>query len=133
MPGMEPFYKALPCEELATFYNSTQSLVDVHRECENLSAWVPVKADLAEGSVENAVAALNLTFGMAAWLALVIHAIGIEVYVCSLQLQWLLTFLTPFSCDLHRLKRSVCAMCRINGNWKQASETQVVQVLRLIV
>ncbi|OAQ65096.1 microtubule associated protein [Pochonia chlamydosporia 170] len=76
-----PYYKALPCDELATFYNTTEALVSTYPECHLLNNTAPVRADLVEGSEENIAAALNLTFGMGLWLALVLHAIGIEVYL----------------------------------------------------
>lgn len=79
-----PYYKALPCDELATFYNTTEALVSTYPGCHSLNNTAPVKADLVEGSEENIAAALNLTFGMGLWLALVLHAIGIEVYVSAL-------------------------------------------------
>lgn len=40
-----------------------------------------VKADLGGETGVNSGAALGVSFGMALWLATVIHAIGVEVYV----------------------------------------------------
>lgn len=41
---------------------------------------VPVQADL-RGTAPEASAAYTITYGMAHWLALVIHILGVEVYV----------------------------------------------------
>lgn len=40
-----------------------------------------VAASFAKGGAANSGAALNLNFGMALWLAVAIHAIGVEVYL----------------------------------------------------
>jgi hypothetical protein len=81
---MGPYYKALPCDELATFYNTTESLVNAYPQCRSPAAWAPVEADMLQGNEENMAASLDLGFGMAFWLALTLHAIGIEVYVSEL-------------------------------------------------
>lgn len=45
------------------------------------SARVTVKAGFLEGKDENVEAALALSFGMAGWLALFIHLVGVEIYL----------------------------------------------------
>ena len=55
---------------------ASASLIDAG----NLQAVTAVKADFG-GSVEQLMSAMNITFGMAGWLALGLHAIGVEVYV----------------------------------------------------
>lgn len=50
-----------------------------------------VKASMSGGSAMTAGAALGVSFGPAIWLAFVLHAIGIEVYVSfSRSLEWCL-------------------------------------------
>ncbi len=78
-PG-KSYFKPKLCRELATLLNST-ALIQAYPACSSLDAWVLVKADLNMDSQENQSAALDLTFGMATWIAIAIHAIGIEVYV----------------------------------------------------
>lgn len=115
MQNMGPYYKALPCEELATFYSSTKSLVDVYPECESLAAWAAVKADLAQGSEENTAASLNLAFGMALWLGLALHAIGIEVYVCMFQQWWLFTISNAFLAATYTGRGGAAAQCVVSA------------------
>lgn len=80
-PGMGPYYKAKQCAEIATMYNTTALLVDAYPDCKSIDAWTLVKADINLDGNEHMAAALNLSFGMALWLGLALHAIGIEVYV----------------------------------------------------
>jgi hypothetical protein len=44
-----------------------------------------VKGNLNGDTGVNAGAALNISFGLALWLALAIHAVGVEIYVRPLQ------------------------------------------------
>jgi hypothetical protein len=43
-----------------------------------------VVVHVANGRPEQAAAALDISFGMCLWLAFVLHAIGIEIYVSDL-------------------------------------------------
>jgi hypothetical protein len=63
-------------QQLAENYPSCASLIDAG----NLQAVAAVEADYG-GSVEQLMSAMNITFGMAGWLGLGLHAIGVEVYV----------------------------------------------------
>jgi hypothetical protein len=50
----------------------------------DLDKQVLVKANMGDGGSDMEVgASLGLAFGPALWLAFVIHAVGIEIYVCS--------------------------------------------------
>ena len=65
------------------------SLLEDYPVCESFASGsnpdqvAPVLASFAGNSSGGVGAALNLSFGMALWLALNIHAIGIEVYVST--------------------------------------------------
>lgn len=63
-------------KELVENYPSCAALIDAN----NLQAVAAVKADFG-GSVEQLMSAMNISFGMAGWLALGLHALGVEVYV----------------------------------------------------
>lgn len=76
-----PFYKAYQCDKVASFYDTNKDLLAAYPACSSSSAWVAVKADMNGTSGVNAAAALNLSFGMSVWLALALHAIGVELYV----------------------------------------------------
>ncbi|OQE28500.1 hypothetical protein PENSTE_c003G04937 [Penicillium steckii] len=76
-----PFYKAYKCDKVASFYDTNKDLLAAYPACSSSSAWVAVKADMNGTSGVNAAAALNLSFGMSVWLALALHAIGVELYI----------------------------------------------------
>lgn len=78
----KPHFKPKLCHELATMFNNT-ALLHAYPDCISLDAWVLVQADLTADSSANQSAALNLTFGMAAWIATTLHAIGVELYVSN--------------------------------------------------
>lgn len=78
--GSKPYYEAKVCRELAT-YLSKEIMLQSYPDCVNLDAWVMVKADLNSAGREHQSAALDVSFGMAVWIALAIHAIGVEFYV----------------------------------------------------
>jgi hypothetical protein len=77
--GQDAHYQPKLCRELASFLDST-ALLQAYPDCASLDAWVLVKADITKGPEQKA-AAMNVSFGMAVWLAVTIHAIGIEAYV----------------------------------------------------
>lgn len=68
------------CEQLADVFTATQRVVtDVYPACGNLSSSVVVPAHLEEE--ENIGSCLRLSFGGSLWMAIVVHAIGVEIYV----------------------------------------------------
>lgn len=71
----------MQCDKVATFYDDTKSLIAKYPTCKDLDAWVAVQGDMGGESAENIAAALTLGFSMGVWLALALHAIGVEVYV----------------------------------------------------
>lgn len=75
------YYKAYPCQEVASFYSNTTTLLAAYPQCTDMLQWVAVKANMNLAGAEHSGASLNLSFGMGLWLALALHAIGVEVYV----------------------------------------------------
>ncbi|RFN54370.1 hypothetical protein FIE12Z_1497 [Fusarium flagelliforme] len=75
------FREPMQCDKIATFYDNTDALVAVYPTCQSLDAWVAVQGDMGGDSAENIAAALHLGFSMGVWVALAMHAIGIEVYL----------------------------------------------------
>ncbi|OAA56813.1 hypothetical protein ISF_07329 [Cordyceps fumosorosea ARSEF 2679] len=75
-----PYYEPMSCAKLATFYNNVTALEASHPACVDPSAWSIARASMS-GGAENAAASLSLTFGGGVWLALAIHAIGVEFYL----------------------------------------------------
>lgn len=81
--GKGGFFKPKLCRELASFLNST-TLLHAYPDCASLDAWVLVKADLTTENLEQQSAALDISFGMATWMAVFIHAIAVEFYVSDI-------------------------------------------------
>ncbi|KAJ6782560.1 hypothetical protein PWT90_01388 [Aphanocladium album] len=77
--GKGGYFKPKLCRELASYLNSTE-LLQGYPDCASLDAWVLVKADLTADGLEHISAALDVSFGMATWMAVAIHAIGVEFY-----------------------------------------------------
>lgn len=87
---MGSYYYAMPCQKItgvmASFRMPTQLVLALYPACEsylngtNLDQHAVVPADFT-GGPEQAAALLDITFGMSIWMAFVLHAVGIEVYV----------------------------------------------------
>ncbi|EXL41864.1 hypothetical protein FOCG_16007 [Fusarium oxysporum f. sp. radicis-lycopersici 26381] len=75
------FRLPMQCAKVASFYDDTESLIAKYPACQDLNAWVAIQGDMSGESTENIASALSLGFSMGIWLALAIHAIGIEVYL----------------------------------------------------
>jgi hypothetical protein len=80
------YYTVRPCPQLAYI---SKGLAESYPECaayfdgSKPGQVAIVHADL-NGRPAEIGAALGISFGMAIWLSLAIHAIGIEVYVCNI-------------------------------------------------
>ena len=73
------FHNVIECEFIA---NLSPKLVQKYPECvANPAGYAAVLASTKTGQPQEAVAALRLGFAMSAWLAIAIHAIGIEFYL----------------------------------------------------
>ncbi|KAG8853049.1 hypothetical protein FRB96_008427 [Tulasnella sp. 330] len=108
-------YTVFRCDELEFTlkqFNVSDTFSTKYPTCQGAPAWsvVPVKATLP-GSPEEIGSALRLSFGSACWLALMIHAIGVEYYInySSSMANNLITSASPgseFVQDVHDAKRS---------------------------
>ena len=85
------YYAVWSCAKILSTYSEKNmgSLLEDYPVCESFASGsnpdqvAPVLASFAGNSSGGVGSALNLSFGMALWLALNIHAIGIEVYVST--------------------------------------------------
>lgn len=79
------YYKAMPCSEIATFYSNSTLFEETYPTCKDVNAYAAVKADMNAEYADGIASALEMSFDTAIWVAFVIHAIGIEIYVwqCS--------------------------------------------------
>lgn len=81
------YYALWPCAKIAATLPNVHMLLPLYPSCaafangSDLNAVAPVLANLGGKTAANSGAALNLTFGMALWLATAIHAVGVEVYL----------------------------------------------------
>lgn len=79
------------CAKIESTLSNASMLLSSYPNCAayvrgtNSNDVVLVKASMSGPGAANAGAALNVPFGMAFWLAVVIHAIGVEVYVSTHQ------------------------------------------------
>lgn len=77
-----PYYMPISCTKLATFYTNATALETSYPICSDPKAWSMASANFS-GEPENIAASFNVTFGAVIWLALTIHAIGVEFYVST--------------------------------------------------
>jgi hypothetical protein len=81
-----------PCAKIESTLPNRSLLLSSYPDCAayvdgtNRDKVAVVKANIGGAGAANAGAALNTAFGMALWLAVVIHAIGVEVYVSNTNL-----------------------------------------------
>lgn len=77
------YYRAMPCDEVKFLQDSQDSLAASYPQClavnGTVDGYVAVPANF--GSKAHVASALNITFGTAGWLALTLHAVGVEVYL----------------------------------------------------
>jgi hypothetical protein len=83
------YYQIWPCAKLDWTLGGQNKTLATYPSCRPFydgsrpNAVASVRADLNNGGPEQSGAALGLNFGMGVWLALFIHAIGVEIYVSS--------------------------------------------------
>jgi len=85
----QEYYLPISCDQLASRYllGSQEKTLSGFPECEayfsgkKVDQVVSVEAAMGSGGRPGVRAALNISFGPALWLALFIHAVGIEIYV----------------------------------------------------
>lgn len=84
LPSAGGFHRAMPCDRFSS--SSITKLISRKRSPPVLpfggtsNGWVTVEANFwANGATFGA--ALGLSFGIAGWLALTLHAVGVEIYL----------------------------------------------------
>lgn len=77
------YYRAMPCSQIAFVQDSREEFQAKFPQCFAVNGttddWVAVKASF-DGKAQVGTA-LGLNFGMAGWLALFMHAVGVEIYL----------------------------------------------------
>lgn len=129
----DAYYKAWPCAKIASFHDDTDEFLRLYPACEASNAWAPVRATMNGDGAENVGAALNVTFGMALWVALSLHAFGVELYVRTLIHLFVNELrLIPHSFTSRPLNSSACDTSPISASWLQSFRIQEDPVSHLI-
>jgi len=76
------YYAIKSCDEVAFIKDSFEKTVSLYPQCANMSGSAPliVNANFNKGP-ESIGASLGVSFGMALWLAFVMHLVGVEIYL----------------------------------------------------
>ena len=73
------------CDEIAFIYNNdVYAVSQLYPQCTNSSnvdQLAVVHASFFDGQPEQIGASLDISFGMAMWLAIFLHAVGVEIYL----------------------------------------------------
>ena len=81
---MNSYYTTMSCDQIAFIYNSTEVANKLYPQCNSpnttLDDMVVVHA-LFSKRPEQIGASLDLSFGMAMWLAIIMHLVGVEIYL----------------------------------------------------
>lgn len=81
---IDTFDTVKSCNELAFVYsNDSQNFSNLYPQCGNSIAnqLVVVHASFKDGQSEQIGASLDMSFGMAMWLAIFLHLAGVEIYL----------------------------------------------------
>lgn len=94
LTSLGDFYSLQPCAKLLDVAGSAAQLLEEYPVCTaftegGASTYAVVRVNFG-GTASELMAAMNESFGMAGWLALAMHAFGVEVYVCLPSSPWLL-------------------------------------------
>jgi len=127
------FWAVQNCSKLLDVIGDAQTLVEQYPTCAslindgNLNAVAAVNANFGGSAVE-LMSAMNISFGMAGWIATTLHAIGVEVYVSlSRDTSSCAHLLTSYSSTLLPKNPSVFARCHTNDRWKRGSRMQAMR------
>lgn len=76
------FYQIKTCGQLAFIQESSSSSKIFYPECVNATSTKPVVVDANFGDRPDQIgASLGVSFGMAGWVALLTHLVGVEIYL----------------------------------------------------
>ncbi|ORY16407.1 hypothetical protein BCR34DRAFT_637899 [Clohesyomyces aquaticus] len=86
-PDGGAYYTARPCDQLLFIHKTQNETLTYYPTCEsyfngsNSNHEAIVRATMNSTKASEITAALGVSFGMALWLALAIHAVGVEIYL----------------------------------------------------
>lgn len=84
--ALESYYTAMPCGKIAFIQQNSTELMDMYYpECNmpgvTADDLAVVQVKFPFGRAEQVGAGLGIGFGMAIWMALLLHTVGVEVYL----------------------------------------------------
>ena len=85
--ALSSYHSVWSCAQIAftwKFNRQEGNYLNTYPMCEGSMAnatYVPVKADLGAANVIQNGASLELSFGMAVWMAMFLHGVGVEIYL----------------------------------------------------
>ncbi|PKS12544.1 hypothetical protein jhhlp_000752 [Lomentospora prolificans] len=86
--GQYGYYTSLPCAKIDYVFRGMRNetvasypVCEAYYTGENPHQWATVKADIMNGNTAESGSAIAATFGAASWLAIALHAIGVEIYL----------------------------------------------------
>ncbi|KAK6436608.1 hypothetical protein LTR95_007204 [Oleoguttula sp. CCFEE 5521] len=80
------YWTVQDCAKLLDIFHSSQTLTDLYPSCAalvsgaDMNAVTLVHVDF-NGTAAELMSAMNASFGMAGWIALTLHAVGVEIYL----------------------------------------------------
>ena len=86
-PYLGGYTFAQPCEKINHILGGRNTTLEMYPECARFYSGdlpqqkVIVSADPTSGSIMETVAAYNLSYGISVHISLLIHAVGVELYV----------------------------------------------------
>lgn len=82
---VDSYYAVRSCDELAFIVGSHAQMREQYPQCNSTAdpraTLVVVQATFANGQPEQIGVSLGVSFGMALWLAFVLHLVGVEIYL----------------------------------------------------
>ena len=79
------YYTTMLCGELFSIYDTRQNVTSLYPQCDQPGSTdatrVIVQSSFANGQAEQIGASLRMSFGMALWMALFLHLVGVEIYL----------------------------------------------------
>lgn len=79
------YYTVMPCDEIAFITNNESFFQTRYPQCDSpngtTDGYAIVKANFSGGKPEELGVSLGIGFGMAMWLALLLHLVGVEIYL----------------------------------------------------
>jgi Predicted membrane protein (DUF2306) len=82
---LNSYYTTMSCDQITFMYGSSNPVQKFYPQCSSpnstVNDLVVVHASFGSGRPEQIGASLGVSFGMAVWLALFMHLVGVEIYL----------------------------------------------------